>query len=122
MLSKCRATISGVLKEIPLPDVLQLLSSSKRTGYLKIVSTYDTAFVLFKEGKINHAYFENNEHEPKEVIFILMSSSSGRFEFYKCKQENMEFKNTIDIAIPFLLMQAAQYEDEISIDIEMDFD
>jgi hypothetical protein len=122
MLSKCRATISGGLKEIPLPDILQLLSSSKRTGYLKIVSTYDTAFILFKAGKINHAYFENKTHEPKEVLFILMTSSSGRFEFYKCLEENMEFKNTIDIGIPFLLMQAAQYEDEISVDIDMDFD
>ena len=121
MLTKCKATISGVLKEIPLPDVLQLLSSSKRTGYLKIVSTFDTAYVLFDKGKIDHAYFENNNHEPKEVIFILMTLSSGKFEFYKCKDENMKFKNTINMAIPFLLMQAAQYEDEISIDIDMDF-
>ena len=119
----CKGTISGVLRQIPLPDVLQLLSSSKRTGYLKVVSTYDTAFILLKDGQINHAYFENNkEHSPKEVIFILMTSNNGTFEFYKCPHEKMDFKNTINTSISFLLMQAAQYEDEISIDIEMDFD
>ena len=122
MLSKCKLTISGVLREIPLPDLLQMLSSSRRTGYLKIVSTYDIASILFKNGKIDHAYFENKEQKPKDVIFILMSTSSGKFEFYKCQNEDMQFKNTIDISIPFLLMQAAQYEDEISVDIDLDFD
>ena len=114
--------MSGILREIPLPDLLQMLSSSRRTGYLKIVSTYDTAFILFKNGQIDHAYFENKKQAPKDVIFILMSTSSGKFEFHKCEESDMEFKNTINISIPFLLMQAAQYEDEISVDIDLDFD
>jgi len=89
---------------------------------LKIVSTYDSAFILFKNGQIDHAYFENKEQKPKDVIFILMSTSSGKFEFHRCKECDMKFKNTINISIPFLLMQAAQYEDEISVDIDLDFD
>ena len=34
-MSKCKVTISGALKQIPLADIMQMLSISHKTGILK---------------------------------------------------------------------------------------
>ncbi len=119
-----KVTITGSIRDIPLSDVLQLLASTQKTGILEVAYDYDTGHIVFKKGVVNHAYFENYPQPPKIVVYSLLGLSEGNFEFHLFKESDLESecKNTINMQVPFLLMEAAQYEDETSMDIDIIID
>src|ERR1700761_3216646 len=44
--------LSGSLEEIPLPDIVRLFQSTRKTGRLELVSGSSTGFIFFDRGNI----------------------------------------------------------------------
>ena len=42
----------GEIREFELPDILQLIASQGKAGWLKVMSSGDCRFVFFRDGKI----------------------------------------------------------------------
>ncbi|MBN2694476.1 FHA domain-containing protein, partial [bacterium] len=105
--------VSGSLEDIPLPDVLQLLSTSKKTGILKITSGRIVAEILLSNGKIYHATQQNSTESPKSILFSLIQLKLGEFDFEQTTiPENIS--SPLNMAIESLLLEAAQFEDEFN--------
>ena len=57
----------GELREFELPDILQLIASQKKAGWLKIISKGVCHFVFFRDGKITSTKNPADEADPLEV-------------------------------------------------------
>src|SRR3972149_11659848 len=50
---------TGNLKTVPFPDILQLISTGKKTGRLKITRQHQSKEIFFKNGNIIYANSSN---------------------------------------------------------------
>lgn len=57
----------GELREFELPDILQLISSQKKAGWLKVISKGKCHFVFFRDGKITSTKNPSEEVDPFET-------------------------------------------------------
>jgi hypothetical protein len=57
----------GELREFELPDILQLISSQKKAGWLKVISKGTCHFVFFRDGKITSTKNPAEEVDPLET-------------------------------------------------------
>jgi CRP-like cAMP-binding protein len=69
--------MSGELAEINSVDLFQLINSSTKTGRVKLELDDGKAEVLFQEGELVRANY--NEFAGKEALFALLGKRSGRF-------------------------------------------
>ncbi len=69
--------MSGELAEINSVDLFQLINSSTKTGRVKLELDDGKAEVLFQEGELVRADY--NELAGKEALFSLLGKRSGRF-------------------------------------------
>ena len=56
----------GELREFELPDILQLIASQQKAGWLKVISRGDCHFVFFRDGKITSTKNPADELDPLE--------------------------------------------------------
>jgi hypothetical protein len=56
----------GELREFELPDILQLISSQQKAGWLKVISKGNCHFVFFRDGKITSTKNPADEKDPLE--------------------------------------------------------
>jgi hypothetical protein len=57
----------GELREFELPDILQLIASQKKAGWLKVISKGKCHFVFFRDGKITSTKNPADEIDPLEM-------------------------------------------------------
>ena len=77
--------VSGSLKEMSLPDVVQILANGRRGGRLQIVSSGLRGEVHFAEGQIHDACFGDLEGE--EAFYAMLKLAEGTFSLdptFKC--------------------------------------
>jgi hypothetical protein len=60
----------GELREFELPDILQLIASQQKAGWLKVIWKGNCQFVFFRDGKITSTKNPADETDPLET-FIL---------------------------------------------------
>jgi hypothetical protein len=60
----------GELREFELPDILQLIASQKKAGWLKVISKGKCHFVFFRDGKITSTKNPSEESDPLEDFII----------------------------------------------------
>ena len=60
----------GELREFELPDILQLIASQKKAGWLKVISKSKCHFVFFRDGKITSTKNPSDEHDPLEEFIV----------------------------------------------------
>lgn len=60
----------GELREFELPDILQLIASQKKAGWLKVISRGKCHFVFFRDGKITSTKNPSEENDPFEDFII----------------------------------------------------
>lgn len=60
----------GELREFELPDILQLIASQKKAGWLKVISKGTCHFVFFRDGKITSTKNPSEESDPLEDFII----------------------------------------------------
>ena len=74
-------SLQGTLETFALPDVLVLLSSTKKDGELCVNGGRTEGHVWLDKGQIVHATVGGAEAEPVDAIFELLRLSEGTFVF-----------------------------------------
>ena len=100
-------SFQGSLSELPLPDVIQLVSSSGKTGCFHLTDSDVKGQIYIHEGKIVHAQVEDLSGE--EAVYQLAIWSRGEFFF---ETGATVAANTITKTNTNLLMEAARRLDE----------
>src|SRR5688572_3589943 len=73
--------MSGVIEEIPLPDLLQLLSTSRKSGVLTIVSGGQTGKIYLRKGQLYFAAINDDFNvSPQKAIYRMLTWTTGTFE------------------------------------------
>jgi hypothetical protein len=100
-------SFQGSLSELPLPDVVQLVSSSGKTGCFHLTDGDIKGQIYIQEGRIVHAQVEDLSGE--EAMYQLAIWSKGEFFF---ETGATVAANTITKTNTNLLMEAARRLDE----------
>jgi len=69
------STMTGSIAEIPLPDLLQLFSVSKKTGVLQITTENDVGSIYLEDGLVQFAVVNGDESVPPETFPTEIQSS-----------------------------------------------
>ena len=97
----------GSLSELHLPDVVQLMSASGKTGVFQLSDGGLKGEIYLNDGQIVHAQTE--EAQGEEAVYALAIWTSGEFRFEVGVQTDAR---TISKSNTNLLMEAARRLDE----------
>ncbi len=97
----------GSLKELPLPDIIQLVSVSGKTGRFTLARDAERGFIFLKNGQMVHAQVGSLIGE--EAIYALAIWNHGDFQFAAGEEPD---RQTITKSNTNLLMEAARRLDE----------
>ncbi|MFA6956936.1 MAG: DUF4388 domain-containing protein [Thermoanaerobaculia bacterium] len=97
----------GSLKELPLPDIIQLVSVSGKTGKFTLSQESATGYIYLKNGQMIHATVLDLIGE--EAIYALAIWNQGDFQFTPNEEAPQQ---TITKSNTNLLMEAARRLDE----------
>ncbi len=97
----------GSLEELPLPDVIQLVAASGKTGKFSVKSRLGRGDIYLRDGQIVHA--TTTRLGGEEAFYELATWDEGDFVFTPGDESLDE---TINKSNTNLLMQAAQRIDE----------
>src|SRR5688572_31789949 len=97
----------GSLKELPLPDIIQLVSVSGKTGKFTLTRESDRGFIYLTSGQMVHAMVGDLVGE--EAIYSLAIWNQGEFQFNPSEDPD---RQTITKSNTNLLMEAARRLDE----------
>jgi hypothetical protein len=100
-------TFQGSLAELHLPDIIQLVSVSGKTGVFRLTGGPHGGEIYLKKGKIVHA--ELGELEGEEAVYSLAIWKEGEFRFDTAVAAP---RQTIQKSNTSLLMEAARRLDE----------
>ncbi len=104
--------MSGSIEEIPLPDLLQLLSTSRKSGVLAVRSDVGIGKIYLRKGQIYYASIDESfDLAPRKAIYRLLTWSSGTFELEPPDERDVleEIKETTEA----LLMEGVRQLDEM---------
>src|SRR6185503_15989953 len=91
-------TMTGAIEEIPLPDVLQLLGSSKKTGVLVIHSIQGVGRMRMRKGSIVHVGIDGFEGiGPLKCAYRILGWTHGTFELEPADESPVP--GEIDLAV-----------------------
>ena len=104
--------LSGMIDQLPLPDLLQLFGQSKKTGGLFITTPGGTEGCIYlKEGRVYGAVINNNFDVPVDkACYRIMTWTSGNFLLDTTATH--EFEKPINETIESMLMEAMRISDE----------
>ncbi len=105
-------SISGLIEEVPLPDLLQLFSTSKKSGVL-VLNSYHDAEIFLRDGRVNYAIIEGTgEISPYKAFYRILSWDRGSFALEPPRET--DFDEEMDAATEALLMEGMRQLDEIA--------
>lgn len=78
-ISKAPQGLAGSLEHLGIPEILQVLSQSRRTGQLTIHSKTGTGYIYLEEGEVNNAIAGDIKGEP--AFGVMMAWNEGEFNF-----------------------------------------
>ena len=109
-----RSAVQGRLEEVPLVDLLQLLSTSKKTGAI-VISGYRSGHVHLRSGKVVSAAIDADPTlPPKKALCRMIAWTQGGFEFVAQEGDLARMPNEITDATEQLIMDAMQQTDELA--------
>lgn len=100
-------SFQGSIQELPVPDIIQLVSVSGKTGMFMLVRGPERGLIYLRNGRIVHA--ELGALAGEEAVYALAIWSTGDFQFTPGKETEA---TTIDKTNTSLLMEAARRLDE----------
>lgn len=108
-------TMTGTIDEVPLPDLLQLFATSKKTGVLTVHRDDNTVGRIFmRRGKVYYASInDNQEIVPLKGMYRLLTWETGQFDFGSAEEK--EFVDEIDYPLESLLMEGMRQIDELAL-------
>jgi Domain of unknown function (DUF4388)/FHA domain len=109
-----RTGVQGRLEEVPLVDLLQLLSTSKKTGAIAITG-YRSGRVHLRAGNVVSAVIDADPTlPPKKALYRMVSWTQGGFEFVAQEGELPPMPNEIADPTEHLILEAMQQADELA--------
>jgi hypothetical protein len=84
-VSGANKPMSGSIDEIPLPDLLQLLSTSRKSGVLSVRGEGGLGRIYLRKGQIYFATINEDGSEsyaiaPRKAMFRILTWTTGSFE------------------------------------------
>ncbi|HMA93565.1 MAG TPA: FHA domain-containing protein [Polyangiaceae bacterium] len=105
--------MTGHLEEVPLPDLLQLFSTSRKSGVLVLHHEGKVGRIMLDNGRIHFALIEEQpEVLPFKCIYRMMEWQTGFFELEP--PDSMRYKGALDAAVPEILMEVLRQQDEMT--------
>ncbi|MFH1809208.1 MAG: DUF4388 domain-containing protein [Pseudomonadota bacterium] len=105
------STMSGSIAEVPLPDLLQLFGTSKKSGVLSIRGAHE-GHIYLRQGRVYYALIDqNHELGPMKALCRMMNWQNGDFELQPPSNESFTFE--LDDATEALIMEAMRQIDEL---------
>jgi pSer/pThr/pTyr-binding forkhead associated (FHA) protein len=104
--------MSGSIEEIPLPDLLQLLSTSRKSGVLAIRASRGLGKIYLRKGQIYFASIDDNfAIRPQKAIYRLLTWTTGSFELEP--PDERQVMEEISEKTEMLLMDGMRHLDEV---------
>jgi len=73
------SAMQGRLEEVPLPDLLQLLGTSRKTGLLELQAGDEKGEIHLSGGRVVGCRVEGRDLPPRESFFHVLAWSEGAF-------------------------------------------
>jgi pSer/pThr/pTyr-binding forkhead associated (FHA) protein len=109
-----RSVVQGRLEEVPLVDLLQLLSTSKKTGAI-VIQGYRSGRVQLRQGNVVGAVIDADPTlAPKKALYRMVGWTQGGFEFVPHDGELPQMPNELQETTEVLIMEAMQQQDELA--------
>ncbi len=107
-------TMSGSIEEVPLPDLLQLFGTSKKSGVLVIrTESDDVGKIYMRKGVIYYASINDLEDvPPMKSIFRMLTWIKGLFDLDPADER--EFPNELTVSVQEVLMEGLRQLDEFN--------
>jgi hypothetical protein len=104
--------MSGSIDEIPLPDLVQLLSTSRKSGVLAVKSGEGVGRIYLRRGQIYYGSIDDAfDLTPHKAFYRMLSWISGTFELEPPDERNV--LNEIQESTEALLMEGMRQLDEM---------
>jgi hypothetical protein len=106
-------TMSGSIEEVPLPDLLQLFGTSKKSGVLVIRTEDDVGRIYLKKGNISFAIINDlDDVQPLKSLYRMLTWEKGLFDLDP--PEDREFANEMNSSVQEVLMDGMRQLDEFN--------
>jgi pSer/pThr/pTyr-binding forkhead associated (FHA) protein len=102
--------MAGALDEIPLPDLLQLLGSSKKTGVLVLETEEHLGRIHLDKGTVIHAEIDGTNIAQLKSSYRMLAWTKGTFELTPASDTPV--KNPIQTSVQEILMEGLRLQDE----------
>ena len=111
------ARMSGNLEEIPLPDLMQLFGTSRKTGTLVVSSQGKIGRIHLRGGLVHYveAETEDGDRIPIEGLkfaYRMIAWERGLFEL--TPEDPRKFDNPLDLNVQEILMEGFRQKDELA--------
>jgi hypothetical protein len=106
--------MSGSIEEVPLPDLLQLFATSKKSGVLVIrTESDDVGKIFMRKGIIYYASINDlDDVPPMKSIFRMLTWQKGLFDLDP--PDEREFPNEMSLSVQEVLMEGLRQLDEFN--------
>jgi pSer/pThr/pTyr-binding forkhead associated (FHA) protein len=106
-------TMSGSIEEVPLPDLLQLFGTSKKSGVLVVRTEDDVGKIFMRKGLIYFVQINDlDDVPPLKSMYRLLSWQKGLFDLDP--PDEREFPNEINVSVQEVLMEGLRQMDEFN--------
>ena len=106
-------TMSGSIDEVPLPDLLQLFCTSKKSGVLVVRTEDDVGRIYLQKGVIYYATINDlDELPPIKCIFRMLTWQKGRFDFDPPNRASSRMP--VEVTVQEILMESMRQLDELN--------
>jgi hypothetical protein len=106
-------TMSGSIEEVPLPDLLQLFGTSKKSGVLVIRTDDDVGRIFMRKGLIYFALINDLDDVPAlKSIYRMLTWEKGLFDLDP--PDEREFVGEINVSVQEVLMEGLRQIDEFN--------
>ncbi len=111
------ARMSGNLEEIPLPDLLQLFGSSRKSGTLVVTSEGKVGRIHLRGGLVHYVDGETDTGERLhlgglKIVYRMLSWERGLFEL--TPEDPRKFESPLDLNVQEVLMEGFRQKDELA--------
>jgi pSer/pThr/pTyr-binding forkhead associated (FHA) protein len=103
--------MTGLLEEISLPDLLQLFSTGRKSGTLRVESDQN-ATLHIREGRVVFSEIHGLDLHPEKAAYRILTWTTGTFIFEAPVEQ--DFPVTVDMSTEALMMETFRISDEIS--------
>src|SRR5512140_2471435 len=103
--------MSGVIEEIPLPDLLQLLSTSRKSGVLSVNNGVSVGKIYLRKGALYFATINDDfAVSPQKSIYRMLTWLTGTFELEPSQE--LSVMEEVQESTEALLMEGVRQLDE----------